>query len=62
MKYKIDKTRKNNDILRILGKDFVKINRNKGKLIIENKKCYLKEYFQLSDFKKIRIKNIYIIE
>ena len=33
-----------NDNIRLLGKDFVKINKNKGKLIINNKKYKLKEF------------------
>ena len=56
MKYKIDKRRKNNNILNILGKNFVKNNINKGKLIIENKKYYLKEYIELNNFKKTELK------
>ena len=47
---------KYNDILNILGKTFVKNNRNKGKLIIENKKYYPNEYIQLNNFKKSEIK------
>ena len=53
--------------LRILGKEFVKNNRNKGKLVINNKKCELKEFMEINDIKnnnelKIGIvfsKNIY---
>ena len=58
MKYKIGKRGRNNNNLNILGKDFVKNNINKGKLIIENKKYYLKEYIKLNNynFKKSEIK------
>ena len=43
MKYKIKYGGIVNDSLKILGKEFVKINNNKGKLIIKNKKYTLKE-------------------
>ena len=33
--------------IKILGKDFVKNNKNKGKLIINNKKTKLKEFMQI---------------
>ena len=56
MKYKIEKKLLDNDNLNILGKDFVKNNRNKTKLIIENKKYYLKEYIKLNNFKKTILK------
>ena len=39
MRYKIEK---NIDNLRILGEDFVKNNKNKGNLLINNKKFPLK--------------------
>ena len=49
-----------NDNIRLLGKDFVKINKNKGKLIINNKKYKLKEFINIKEFKKDKIK-IYMI-
>ena len=52
MKYKIDKSLVDNNNLKILGKTFVKNNRNKGKIIIENKKYYPNEYIQLNNLKK----------
>ena len=51
MKYKID-----NVNLNILGKTFVKNNRNKAKLIYRNKKYNLKDYFKLNIFKKSELK------
>ena len=56
MKYKIEKTKSYNVQLKILDKIFVKNNRNKGKIIIENKKYYLKEFIQLNNFKKSELK------
>ena len=56
MKYKINKGKLDNVILNILGKVFVKNNRNKGKLIIENKKYYVNEFFELNNFKKSELK------
>ena len=50
MKYKTNKGRKNNDFLNILGNAFVKNNRNKGKLIIANKKYYLNEHININNF------------
>ena len=47
MKYKID-----NVNLNILGKTFVKNNRNKSKLIIGNKKYYLNDCIKLNNVKK----------
>ena len=55
MRYKIDK-RLILNYINILGKDFIKNNRNKGKLIIENKKYCPKEYIQLNNFKKSELK------
>ena len=55
MKY-IIKSLLYNYSLNILGKDFVKNNRNKAKLIIENKKYYLKEYIELNNIKKLELK------
>ena len=55
----IDKKNENNNI-RILGYDFVKNNENKGKLIINNKKYKLKEFINIKEFKKDKIK-IYMI-
>ena len=51
MKYKID-----NVNLIILGKTFVKNNRNKAKLIYRNKKYNLKDFFKLDIFKKSELK------
>ena len=56
MKYKINKGKLDNAILNILGKVFVKNNRNKAKLIIRNKKYNLKDYFKLDIFKKSELK------
>ena len=56
MEYKISKEIEHNFILNILGKDFVKYNINKGKLIIENKKYNLMENIQLNNFKKSKLK------
>ena len=56
MKYKIDKSLVDNNILKILGKTFVKNNRNKAKLIYRNKKYNLKDYFKLKIFKKSELK------
>ena len=56
MKYKIDKSLVDNNILKILGKTFVKNNRNKAKLIIENKKYNLKDFIKLNNFKKSELK------
>ena len=55
MKY-IIKSLLYNYSLNILGKDFVKNNRNKAKLIIENKKYYLKENIELNNIKKLELK------
>ena len=56
MKYKINKGKLDNVILNILGKVFVKNNRNKAKLIYRNKKYNLKDYFKLYNFKKSELK------
>ena len=56
MKYKIDKSLVDNNNLKILGKTFVKNNRNKAKLIIENKKYNLKDFNKLNNFKKSELK------
>ena len=56
MKYKIDKKKLDNGILNILGKVFVKNNRNKAKLILRNKKCGLRDCFKLNNFKKSELK------
>ena len=58
MKYKIDKGKIDNNILKILDIEFVKNNRNKIKLIIENKKKELTDYIQLDNFKKSELKII----
>ena len=44
------------DNIRILGHDFVKNNKNKAKLIINNKKYNLKEFINDKDFKSYKIK------
>ena len=44
------------DNIRILGNDFVKNNKNKGKLIINNKKYKLKEFINCKEFKDDIIK------
>ena len=56
MKYKIDEKREQKDILSILGKEFVRNNKNKGKLIIGNKKYYLNESIQLNNNEKSELK------
>jgi len=61
MKYKIEK---NINKFRILGEDFVKNNRNKGSLIINNKKNPLKDIIIIDNIKENKIqmilsKNIY---
>ena len=56
MKYKLNKTKSNNYSLKILDKEFIKNNRNKVKLIFENKKYELTEYIQLNNFKKTELK------
>ena len=44
------------DNIRILGHDFVKNNKNKAKLIINNKKYYIKELINNKEFKNDNIK------
>ena len=56
MKYKKDKKGRYGNNLIILGTDFVKNNKNKAKLIIKNKKYYLKEYIQINHFENSEIK------
>ena len=41
---------KDGDRIRILGKEFVRNNKNKGKLIYKNKKYPLLEHFQINNF------------
>jgi len=50
MTYKLEKNQTN---LRILGKEFVDNNRNKGFLIIDNKKMHLKKLYKLKKVKYI---------
>ena len=58
MTYKLEKNQTN---LRILGKEFVNNNKNKGFLIIDNKKMHLKEIVQIKKSKIYMMlnKNIY---
>ena len=49
---------KNSNNLRILGEDFAKNNKNKGKLIINNKKIALENYIYLEEDKLIKIKMV----
>ena len=42
--------------LRILGEYFCRNNKNKGRLIINNKKYYLKEFIEIKNMKEKRIK------
>ena len=56
MKYKIEKNALYDNNLSILGGNFVKNNRNKGRLIIENKKYYLKEFINSDNFKNSYLK------
>ena len=53
MKYKAKKDDKN---LRILGDIFVTNNKNKGKLIINNKKYPIKSYISINNKEKKKIK------
>ena len=46
----------NNNNLRILGEDFVKNNRNKAKLIINNKKYLPESLILINNVKKIKNK------
>ena len=57
MMYKIQKNKHN---IRILGNEFIKNNRNKGKLIIKNKKQYFREFSHLEKIneKQLKIKMI----
>ena len=55
MEYKIEDKSKN---LRILGDIFVENNKNKGVLVINNKKFPLKSIISINDFKKNKIKII----
>ena len=48
--------KKNIGKLRILGDYFCRNNKNKGKLIINNKKYYLKEFIEIKNMKEERIK------
>ena len=52
MIYKIEDNKNN---LRVLGKEFVKKNKNKGKLIINNKKFSLNEMISVKDIIKNKI-------
>ena len=40
----------------ILGKEFVQNNGNKGKLVIDNKKCVLKEFIRNKEIEKDKLK------
>ena len=57
MTFKLGKKSKK---LRIIGKDFTKNNMNKGKLIINNKKFRLREYFKIENINQNEI-NIYLL-
>ena len=48
--------KENSDYIRILGEYFCRNNKNKGKLIINNKKYYLKEFIEIKNMKEERIK------
>ena len=61
MKYKIAEETIDDGNLRILGESFVKNNRNKGRLIINNKKNYLKEFIKIIDLEKSEIKIIILL-
>ena len=50
------KKEKNSGDLRILGEYFCRNNKNKGKIIINNKKYYLKEFIEIKNMKEKRIK------
>ena len=49
MKYKINKSRYFRHSIKILSKEFIKNNENKAKLIFENKKYELSEFFDIDD-------------
>ena len=53
MLYKTENIKGN---LRILGEYFCRNNKNKGRLIINNKKYYLKEFIEIKNMKEKRIK------
>ena len=53
MLYKTENIKGN---LRILGEYFCRNNKNKGKLIINNKKTSLKEFIEITNIKEKRIK------
>ena len=55
--YKIENNDNSNSI-RIIGEDFVKNNKNKGLLIINNKKVSLKSMMSINNIKDIKIKII----
>ena len=42
----------NNKIIRVLGEEFIRNNRNKCKFIINNKKCNLIEFIDTSNIKE----------
>ena len=46
----------NNKIIRVLGEEFIRNNRNKCKFIINNKKCNLIEFIDTSNIKEDEIK------
>ena len=48
--------KKNSKYLRILGEYFCRNNKNKGRLIINNKKYYLKEFIEIKNMKEKIIK------
>ena len=50
------KKENNSEYLRILGEYFCRNNKNKGKLIINNKKYYLKEFIEIKNMKEKIIK------
>ena len=58
MIYKIEE---NANYIRILGQQFVKKNKNKGKLIIRNKKLFLNDIISLEDFTNINKIKIFMI-
>jgi len=60
--YKTNNTKDINDKkeIRIFGENFVKNNRNKTKIVIENKEYDLMEYFNISDYIKNKISQLQI--
>ena len=61
IKYKLVYKKYSSNKSDILGKVFVKNNKNKGKLIINNKKYNLSEFITTEDIKSDKIKIVLIV-